>query len=203
MVLIQNLAHDLRHGLYSKSKAIFDPDYVGMGSPDVINRRDTALVKCYPDTVVNDYVPFYFAVRTPMLYNIKTGRQVPQRPQEDVVYLCCRLTDLATDAFQWCFTDGNAAVAITRFFSDVKDLDQLDWRSIHTDDFRNENADGDIDRVRKKHAEFLVKDHVPIIHIRAIVVKTAEVQTKVKTLLAQSNLTISVHVNPKKEFYFL
>ncbi len=36
MVLIQNLAHDLRHGLYSKSKAIFDPSYVGMGSPLIL-----------------------------------------------------------------------------------------------------------------------------------------------------------------------
>lgn len=65
-----------------------------------------------------------------MLFNIKTGRGVPQRDQKDIVYICCKLTDLTTSKFQWCFTDGNAAKRITKFYNDLKHLDKLDWKSI-------------------------------------------------------------------------
>lgn len=85
--------------------------------------------------------------------------------------------------------------------SNLKDLDQLDWHSIRTNDFRNNN--GDEDRVRKKHSEFLVKEYVPASQITAIVVMTSAVQSKVQTILDELNLNISIHVNPNKQFYFL
>src|SRR5690349_2319529 len=109
IIPIQNLAADLATGLHSKHTAPVDPTRVTMGNKEIISARDTRPVKCYPATVVNEYVPFYFSVRTPMLFNIKTGKSVTQRPQSEIVYLCCRLTDLAQNEFQWCFTDGNAA----------------------------------------------------------------------------------------------
>lgn len=202
MIAIQNLAHDLEHGLYAKNRAIHHAAYVSIGSLQVIGRRDMAQVKCHAPAVVNDYVPFYFFIRTPMLYNIITGRQGSSKPQEDIVYLCCRLTDLAAIDFQWCFTDGNAAAAITRFFTDLKDIDQIDWVSIETEDFRDDNVDGDEDRIRKKHAEFLVKGYVPIQQVRAIVVKTHSVLTKVEDLLHQFNLAIPVSFNTRRKFYF-
>jgi len=203
MISIQNLMHDLQNGLYSKNTSVPNPAYIGIGSQEIIGRRDVVHVKCYPQTVVNDYVPFYFSVRTPMLFNIKTGMGVPATPQDDIVYLCCRLTSLTTTDFQWCFTEGNAAKAITQFFIDLKDLDKLDWTSIITHDFQNYNADGDEDRVRKKHAEFLVKDHLPTRYIQAIVVKTCAVQVGIKELLNQLSLNIPIHINPKQKFYFL
>ncbi len=72
----------LRDGLYCKNAGKKDIGFVTIGSQEIITQRDTRIVKCYPDTVVNDYVPFYFSVRTPMLYNIKTGHGVPATPQE-------------------------------------------------------------------------------------------------------------------------
>ncbi|MCB9343973.1 MAG: DUF4433 domain-containing protein [Lewinellaceae bacterium] len=202
IIPIQNLEFNLLNGLYCKKAGIVDPSYVSIGSQEIISRRDTIDVKCYPDTKVNDYVPFYFSVRTPMLYNIYTGMGVPAKPQEEIIYLCCKLTDLASETFQWCYTDGNAANAITRFYNDLKDLEQLDWHSITTTDFRTNNVDGDEDRLRKKHSEFLVLNHVPTKYIKAIIVKNSKIASQVNAILAKLALKIPVHTNPNQEFYF-
>jgi hypothetical protein len=174
-----------------------------MGSTDVIGRRDNKIVKCYPDYVVNDYVPFYFSKRTPMLYNIITGHGVKTFPQKDIIYLCCKFTDLACDKFNWCYTNGNAAVAITKFFSKFDGInDNIDWHSIETTDFRDENADGDEDRIRKKHAEFLVRKHVPAKYIKKIVVLNNEVKKNVENILLKLGVNINILVNPNHKFYF-
>jgi hypothetical protein len=204
IIPIQNLEFDLQHGLYCKKTAVANPKFVSIGSAAVISRRDTAPVKCYPGTVVNDYVPFYFSVRTPMLYNIITGRGVPTFPQKDIIYICCKLSDLTSNGFQWCYTDGNAATAITKFFKKLENIEKkVDWRSVNTTDFRDENADGDEDRVRKKHAEFLVKDNVPPQFIKAIVVLNDQKKKEVEAILTKLKLSIKVVINPNRQYYFL
>lgn len=204
IIPLKNLENNLRYGLHSKKSDKKHADFISIGSEDVIKRRDTAIVKCFDDTVVNDYVPFYFSVRTPMLYNIITGHGVPKVPQEEIVYLCCKVSELATDDFQWCYTNGNAATAITRFYKKLQNIEEkVDWRSIRTTDFRDENADGDEDRVRKKHAEFLVKDHVPVEYIKRIVVLNDEKKKQVEKIVTKLKLEIEVHINPDNKFYFL
>jgi hypothetical protein len=200
IVPIQNLEYILRDGLYCKNAGKNDKGFVTIGSKEIITQRDTRIVKCYPDTVVNDYVPFYFSVRTPMLYNIITGHGVPASPQQDIVYLCCKLGELATNDFQWCFTDGNAAKRISKFSNNIKHLEHLDWRSIRTNDFRDENTDGDEDRVRKKHAEFLVKYYMPVDYIKAIIVLNQTIKEQVEGILKKQGLNIEVKI--KTEFYF-
>lgn len=203
MIRIQNLEHDLTHGLYCKKKCVKNDNYQGIGNEEIISQRDESVVKCFPDTVVNDYVPFYFSVRTPMLYNIKTGMGVPQLPQSEIVYLYCRMIDLATDEFQWCYTNGNAAKLITKFFTDVNQIEaNIDWRSINTTDFRDQNADGDEDRIRKKHAEFLVLNHVPIKYVKGIAVYNEGRQKEVSAMVEKLQLKIKVLVNPNNKYYF-
>jgi hypothetical protein len=200
IIPIQNLKYILRDGLHCKNAGKTDKGFVTIGSKEIITQRDTSIVKCYPDTVVNDYVPFYFSVRTPMLYNIVTGHGVPASPQKDIIYLCCKLSELATEDFQWCFTDGNAAKKISKFSNNIKNLEHLDWRSIKTTDFRDENADGDEDRVRKKHAEFLVKDHVPVDYINGIAVLNQTIKEQVEAIIEDFDLTINIKIKP--EYYF-
>jgi len=64
IIPIQNLLHILKNGLYCKNAENIDPNYVTIGSQEVISLRDSVKVKCYDNTVVNDYVPFYFSMRT-------------------------------------------------------------------------------------------------------------------------------------------
>jgi hypothetical protein len=203
MIRIQNLEHDLRHGLYCKKKCIISATYLGIGNEDIISQRDRAIVKCYPDTVVNDYVPFYFSIRTPMLFNIKTGKGVPQLPQGQIIYLVYRMMDLATEDFQWCYTDGNAAKSITKFFTDLNQLhSNVDWRSIRTTDFRDQNADNDEDRIRKKHAEFLVLEYVPTKLMKGIAVYDQQAKEEVDKVLKKLGIETKVLVNPNNNYYF-
>lgn len=201
IIAVQNLSQDLKNGLFSKNAAKPDSSRLVIGSSEIITARDSRIVKCYPDTVVNDYVPFYFSVRTPMLYNIVTGLGVPKRPQNEIVYLAFRLEDLATDEFQSCFTNANAAERITRFYNDLSDLKHIDWHSINTTDFRINNTDGDEDRIRKKHAEFLVKDYVPRDKIGGIAVLNATAKSDVESILSKCKLKVEVKV--RTDFYFL
>ena len=202
IIPIQNLEYILRDGMHCKNAGKKDKGFVTIGSPEIISQRDTRTVKCYPKTVVNDYVPFYFSVRTPMLFNIITGHGVSANPQKDIIYIYCKLTELATEDFQWCYTNGNAAQAITKFYNELNDIENnVDWRSIRTNDFRDENEDGDEDRKRKKHAEFLVKDLVPVKYIKGIAVLNQTIKEQVESIIENFELTIDVKI--KTEYYFL
>ena len=198
----QNLEYILQHGVYYRNNPNFPANYVNIGNPEIINSRDTIPVACYPGSMVNDYVPFYFAVRTPMLYNIRTGYGVDRHPQHEIIYLCCNVGQIVHSDLQWCFTDGNAAKRISAFYNDAARLDNLDWHSIQTTDFRDNNADGDPDRKRKKHAEFLVRNHLPIEFIQKIVVYNQEMHNDIVALVTQFNRNITVHINPNNQFYF-
>jgi ssDNA thymidine ADP-ribosyltransferase, DarT len=199
----QNLEYILQHGVYYRNNPNFPANYVNIGNPEIINSRDTKPVTCFPGTMVNDYVPFYFAIRTPMLYNIYTSYGVVGHEQHEIIYLCCNVGQIIGSNLQWCFTNGNAAIiGITRFYNDTAELDNLDWHSIRTTDFRDDNADGDPDRKRKKHAEFLVRNHVPIEFIQSVVVYNQERHDYVAALVAQYNRNIAVRINPNNQFYF-
>ena len=200
MIAIDNLETDLTNGLYSKMNAPIDPNRIAIGNAEIISERDRRIVSCYPGTVVNNYVPFYFSVRTPMLLNIHSGHLIKKIHQSKIVYLCIPLLDVANDNFQWCFTDGNAAKHITSYYTNLKDIDSIDWHSISTTDFKHDNADGDEDRIRKKHSEFLVKDYVPGNLIKGIVVYNESAKTNVKAITQKLGLEIEPRII--EGFYF-
>jgi hypothetical protein len=200
MIALNNLESDLTHGLYSKLNAPENPLRQNIGNHEIISERDNRLVTCFPNTVVNNYVPFYFSIKTPMLYNIYTGHGVPQLDQSNIVYLCIPLLDLANPNFQWCFTNGNAAKIITKYFTDLNDINEIDWRSITSEDFRHDNDDGDEDRIRKKHSEFLIKDYVPNNIIKGIIVYNDRIKDIVQGVVDNLGLDISVIV--KRNYYF-
>lgn len=201
MIALDNVESDLTHGLFSKLNAPNNPDRIDIGNTEIISERDTRIVTCYKNLVVNDFVPFYFSVRTPMLYNIYTGHGVPRQSQSNIVYLCIPLLDLATDDFQWCFTDGNAAKVITRYFTNLEDVNEVDWHSIKSKDFRIDNADGDEDRIRKKHSEFLVRDFIPNTKIKRIAVYNDRTKNVVEDIVRKLGLDITVTVERKFYFY--
>src|ERR1035437_7082752 len=90
MIHYKNLGYILKNGIYYRNNPNFPEDYVNIGNPEIITNRDEIPVKCYPDTKVNDYVPFYFGVRTPMLYNIHTAYGIKGHEQHEIIYLGCK-----------------------------------------------------------------------------------------------------------------
>lgn len=77
------------------------------------NRR-TFPVTCGPGGYPCDYVPFYFAPCSPMLYKIAVGG-VPhyQDGQDPLVYLVSRIGDVVDASLNWVFSDGNCGAVLT------------------------------------------------------------------------------------------
>ena len=116
-----------------------------VSDPDVQAKRAARIVQGRP---LHDYVNLYFRARGPMLF-------VRRELQASLVVLYADRSLLHQPGV--IYTDGNAASSHTRFFSDPKDLEQLDWDTLDAKYWR------DIpDGRRKRAAEVLVPDRVPL-----------------------------------------
>lgn len=166
-----------------------------IGNPELINVRGTKLVPVVPYGVLNDYVPFYLGPHSPMLLDIKTGFHVKQRPQREIVYVCSELDRVQALDLQFAFTDGHAYMKTSRFFNSVTDLNLLDWHMIPAKYWRR--TEDDNDRQRRKQAEFLVKQHVPVAAVVAVVVYDQKMADWVTPLLIAGGVNFKVHVLPK------
>ncbi|ALI99152.1 type II toxin-antitoxin system toxin DNA ADP-ribosyl transferase DarT [Rufibacter tibetensis] len=202
IIHIDNLEYILRYGIFNRYHPNADPNYINIGDSNLIEQRNNHQVGISPPGgELGEYIPFYFGPLSPMLYNIKTGhRGITKRPQTDIVYLCCKINDLVGSCGDWCFTDGHAKTAISEFYNSLDNLEKVDWEVV-TQKWWN-NTEDDFDRMRRKQAEFLVKNHVPVSTIGIIVVHDTERETQVNNMLKQLGLNIPVLVNPKKEFYY-
>lgn len=110
--------------------------------------------------VLADYVPFYFANRSPMLYSIHRGNVVGYAGgQANVVHLVSTVETVVAGDRPWCFTDGHAVEAMTEFHAKTERLDRIDWAVIGATYWSN--TEDDLDRKRRKQAEFLVHGSVP------------------------------------------
>lgn len=109
---------------------------------------------------MGDYVPFYFAPRSPMLYAIDRGAVAGyQGGQAPIIYLCSTVEAVVEKGLEWVFTEGHAEMAYTDFFNDVADLDKVDWKLMREKYWNDTDEDGD--RKRRRQAEFLVRTFFP------------------------------------------
>jgi len=121
-----------------------------------MNRR----VPAGPKGTVGDYVPFYFAPRSPMLYAINSGVVEGYADgQSPVIYLCSTAEAVRKAGLRWVFTEGHADMLFTDFFDDLKDLDKVDWDLMQARYWNDTNDDPD--RKRRRQAEFLVHQFFP------------------------------------------
>lgn len=114
-----------------------------------------------PGGCVGDYVPFYFAPRSPMLYAIHKGFvEGYNSGQSEVVHLVSSAEMVDEAGLHWVFSDGHAEMApLTAFYNSLEHLDKIDWdvmKSIYWND-----TDADPDRKRRRQAEFLVHNFFP------------------------------------------
>ena len=201
MVHHANVEHILEHGLCNRSHPQFDPNYVDIGHPDIVGKRTAQPVGMEGYGDLGDYVPFYFCGHTPMLYNIITGRHgLIGRPQRDIVLIHCPLQRITATACRYFYTDGNAKVEISKVFTDLRDMDKLDWDAIGSDDFRI--AVHGPDRIRRKHAEFLVREHVPVGCIASLIVLDTERKDEMEAIVSSQGPPIEVIADVKRKWFF-
>jgi len=147
-------------GLHCQNSEVRCNGFVDIGCVDLIGKRNGHPVLIPPGGTLGDYIPFYFTPFSPMLLNIKTGRGVQRRTNEEIVILASALPMLSDRGLPFLFTDRHAYLATARFFSDLARLDQIDWAILQSRDFqRDPNDPGKFERYQ---AEALVHKHLPL-----------------------------------------
>ena len=159
---ISNLASIATEGLYSDAQIEASQRApTEVGNVDVKQRRRNLSVPLAPSGCVADYVPFYFAARSPTLYIISKG-DVPtySGSQDEIVYLVTSIEKVVEERLSFVFTDRNAALGFARYGDDLQVLDDyLDWELM--EGLMWHDTAEEPDRMERRMAEFLVHGHVP------------------------------------------
>lgn len=135
-------------------------------------RRRAVEVPVPPGGVVGDYVPFYLAPRSPMLYASKmdgvAGRTVGQ---DGIVYLVTTIDHVA--ALGGVVITSKHPLRQPRFSADlarVEDEDFIDWDVMFDKDYRP--RENDTERTERRQAEVLVHREVPLSAIIGLAART-------------------------------
>ena len=187
-------------GLYANSAtARRGVEHVNIAHQSIQDRRATTRVPLPPGGVLHDYVPFYFAPRSPMLYAIHRGNvQGYTEGQTFIVHLVTTAEAIAASGQPFVFTDGHAIMAFTDFYNDLGQLDQVDWDVMRARYWRDTLEDND--RLRRRNAEFLVHQHVPWALVQEIGVMDREIAVTLQHMLKDQAHPSSVTIH--KEWYY-
>lgn len=175
------------------------PASTGIAHQNIKDRRAKNHVPLGPGGVLADYVPFYFAPRSPMLYAIHRG--VVERykgGQTPVVHLVAYIEDVVAQGVPFVFTDGHADMDITDYFCDLCDLDKVDWQIMSSKYWHDTNQD--LDRKRRRQAEFLVYRIFPWKLVAEIGVINTNMADIVAQAIAKATVRPPISIHP--EWYY-
>ena len=182
-------------GLYSTNALMGQgADYTSIAYEGIQDRRAVFPVPCGPGGVLHDYIPFYFGPRSPMLYTINRGN-VSSCPngQKTIVHLVSTAEAVNEAGLQFVFTDGHGIVAWSNYDDGLGDLDQIDWPLMEATYWYDKIED--MDRKRRRQAEFLVHNLMPWFLIDEVVVLSSAVEQQVSNLLESAEQTTLVRTD--------
>ncbi len=163
-------------------------------------KRRNKQVPVGPGGPLADYVPFYFAPRSPMLFRIWKGTVATYSGSQDsLVYLVTSVERIIEMDLPFVFTDRHPLAAFARFSPDEGELNTVDWGLMRARMWADTDADPD-----RKHSE---DGRVP--HPRRCAIdgfSTAAVSNDatlatVRKLLEDRGITLRVELKPG--WYFL
>ena len=179
---IENLRMILEAGELRAKRALDQEDrgYTNIAHRTIQDRRAHTRVPCGPRGVLHDYVPFYFGPRSPMLFHDLHGAmwkdsQAGKGPSSIWYRRCrrCRRRDWAScspmDTGSWRSRISTMILA---------QLDAVDWPLMNTRYWAD--TDDDLDRKRRRQAEFLVHQGFPMTLIQEIGVMDQQRKPKQK-----------------------
>ena len=169
---------------------------VDVGNQVIKARRRRIQVPTGPGGAVADYVPFYFAPRSPMLFAIHQGGVPTYRDgQSGLVYLVTHTGAIVDRSLGYVLTDRNAADALASFSNRIDDLEGfVDWQLMTARMWRD--TDEYPDRMSRRMAEFLVHDCVPWDAFVGLAVRTDEDAEKAATRLGSLAGEVRIVVRP-------
>jgi hypothetical protein len=196
MTHIENIPHVLKYGITHNKSVDSNPAFVPIGDGSLIETRNK--FQLVNGKQLGDYIPFYFAFRTPMLYVIQHGfNMVSPTDAEKIIYCVSsvqRILDLNLD---FVFTDGHAVDFFSTLYypKDVRVIDAvLDLDALKAKYWKDEN---DLDRKRRKEAEFLVINDIKVSGILGYVVYNENAK---KQLLALGVIAEKIKID--SNYYF-
>ncbi|GAT07396.1 DUF4433 domain-containing protein [Mycolicibacterium novocastrense] len=144
---------------------------------------------------VADYVPFYFAARSPMMSAISNGK-VPEfgTDSTSLMYLATTTQILVEGGLKLLFTDRNARLDYAKFKPEADGDDLVDWNLMKQRYWAN--TDQDPERKERRMAECLVHQRVPFDRFGAIMVHREEQAEAVRSTLAANGQSTEVYVRP-------
>lgn len=155
MTHIDNVPHIVKYGITHVSSANANIAFVPIGDSSLISSRNEFKLK--NGKRLGDYVPFYFGVRTPMLYVVQNGfNMVAPTNVENIVYCVSSVQQIINLNLDFIFTDGHAVDNFSTQYSpaDIDNINSiLDFKAIKSRYWKDES---DLDLKRRKEAEFLV-----------------------------------------------
>jgi hypothetical protein len=171
----------------------------GIAHDHIKLRRQRRRVTAGKQEFVADYVPFYFAERSPMLCAIHNGRIENYKDEQvPVIHLFSSVEKVVAANLPFVFTDGQAEMATSRFFDDINQLDEIDWEIMRDKMWRDTAEDGD--RKRRRQAEFLVYNNFPVSLIGGIGVISENIRKQVEEILNEMKVKMPVVV--KRHWYY-
>jgi hypothetical protein len=146
--------------------------YRNIGHRSLIDNRGQAAITIEPGGVLNDYIPFYFHYKMPMLYQIYGGLVKDYTgKQEEIIYLVTTAEKIAELKAPFIITDRHAYLAHKSVYNELQDLRKLSWDVITDDTWYYQYSDL---RKELKQAEFLIYRHVPVAALLGIVTHNDE-----------------------------
>lgn len=186
-----NLPWILDNGLHCGNSAVKAANWVSIGNPELTDRRGSHPVPLAPGGYLNDYVPFYFTPFSVMMRNIHTGwGGITRRPNAEIVILVSSLHHVQQLGLPFLFTDSHAFYQWATFYSNLADLDKIDWPSLQARDFRRDPDDPV--KFERYQAEALIHQHLPVQGLLGIVCYTPALEQSIAQEIQARNLTLRV-----------
>ena len=184
--------------------------YTNIAYQGAQGKRASKLVARAPAGVIHDYVPFYFAPRSPMLMAINGGRVVgcPHR-QQDIVHFATTVEAIVEEELPFVFYDYNATLDYANCYNGLRHLDKIDWDLFYEKPrldgycaywFNNIDNPRYIRRMETRQAEFLVYRSVPLSLMGCVGVYSPEKAAEVEKILEDADIEIPVEV--KTAWYY-
>jgi len=196
MTHIENIPHIMQHGITHSNSATANPNFIPIGDGSLIATRNDFLLK--NGRRLGEYVPFYFGFKTPMLYVVQKGfNMVTPTPAENIVYCVSSVQKVIDLKLDFVFTDGHAVDSFSTQYtaSDINNIDNIiDWNAVKVKYWKD---DKDLDRKRRKEAEFLVLGDISINAISGFLVFNEAAKSKLIGFGAKSSNVII-----KPDYYF-
>lgn len=185
-------------------------EYINIAHQGAQGVRAVRQVPNPPGGNIHDYVPFYYAPRSPMLSAIHNGRVANcTETQDDIMHFETTVERVLSHREPFVIYDRNATKPYSTAYVSLSDLDKVAWDLITETPtldgyckyfFDRPTVERYVDRMEKRMAEFLVRSNVPLAAMTRIGVFNQQKQQQVQQILQTYQLPIPVVMMP--DWYF-